>query len=423
MQQMENGNMNKIDTHSFGCRVNKYESQIMEKLTSEAGLENVILFNTCAVTQSAVREARRAIRKAKREQPHKKIIVSGCAAQIAPDEFANMQEVDLILGNEEKLHSKFYNFGIETSEKIKVNELHSVREACVHMIDGLDGCTRAFVQVQNGCNHRCTFCIIPYGRGVSRSVPQGAVIEQIKKLVGNGYKEIVLTGIDLTSWGADLPSAPNLGRLVHSILKHVPSLARLRLSSLDSIEIDEALFEALAYCPRLMPHLHLSLQSGDDMILKRMKRRHLSSHTIEFCQRLRKARPEIVFGADVIAGFPTETDEMFANSLSLVNRAGITHLHVFPFSARKGTPAARMPQVDNKIIKQRAEKLRAVGEKRLQNFLKSRIGKTEMVLMESNGVGRSEQFTPIKIANVKQGEMIRAKITGCNEKHLVGHVL
>ena len=329
--------------------------------------DGAVIFNTCAVTAEAVRQARQSIRKARRENPNARIIVTGCAAQTDPQGFSAMDEVDLVLGNEEKLKSHNYralpDFGVNDFEKARVNDIFSVRETASHMVDAIEGRARAFVQVQNGCDHRCTFCIIPYGRGNSRSVPMGAVVEQVKRLAGNGYAEVVLTGVDITSYGADLPGAPKLGRLVKTILRQVPDVKRLRLSSIDSIEADEELLEAIATEKRLMPHLHLSLQSGDDMILKRMKRRHLRDDSIRFCEEVRALRPDIVFGADIIAGFPTETEAMFENSLKIVEECGLTHLHVFPFSPREGTPAARMPQVRREVVKERAARLRAVGER------------------------------------------------------------
>ena len=342
----------------------------MKREADAAGLgtlENgAIIFNTCAVTSEAVRQARQAIRKARRDNPQARIIVTGCAAQTGADEFAAMDEVDLVLGNEEKLKSNSYrmlpDFGVNQFEKVRVNDIMEVRETASHMVDAIEGRARAFVQVQNGCDHRCTFCIIPYGRGNSRSVPMGGVVEQVKRLVGNGYNEVVLTGVDMTSYGPDLPGNLRLGRLVKTVLKEVPDLQRLRLSSIDSIEADEDLWKLLATEKRMMPHLHLSLQSGDNMILKRMKRRHLRENSIAFCENVRRIRPDIVFGADIIAGFPTETDEMFENSVRIVEECGLTHLHVFPFSPREGTPAARMPQVNRRIVKARAARLRAAGD-------------------------------------------------------------
>ena len=362
-----------VEIVTFGCRLNTYESEVMRREATAAGLgelkDGAVIFNTCAVTAEAVRQAKQSIRKARRENPNARIIVTGCAAQTDPSGFSAMDEVDLVLGNEEKLKSHNYralpDFGVNDFEKARVNDIFSVRETASHMVDAIEGRARAFVQVQNGCDHRCTFCIIPYGRGNSRSVPMGAVVEQVKRLAGNGYAEVVLSGVDLTSYGADLPGAPKLGRLVKTILRQVPDVKRLRLSSIDSIEADAELLEAIATEKRLMPHLHLSLQSGDDMILKRMKRRHLRDDSIRFCEEVRALRPDIVFGADIIAGFPTETEAMFENSLKIVEECGLTHLHVFPYSPREGTPAARMPQVRREVVKERAARLRAVGRTRL----------------------------------------------------------
>ncbi len=325
-----------IDVVTFGCRLNSYESEVMKREAEAAGLKDAILINTCAVTSEAVRQARQAVRKARRDNPEAKIIVTGCAAQTETSKFSEMEEVDLVLGNSEKLERASYGriaqFGLDASEKVRVNDIMSVRETAGHLIDGLEGRARAFVQVQNGCDHRCTFCIIPYGRGNSRSVPMGVVVDQVRRLVENGYREIVITGVDITSYGADLPGTPRLGTLVAKILKLVPELKRLRLSSIDSIEADDELMRVIAEDERLMPHFHLSLQAGDDMILKRMKRRHLRADTIRFCDEVRRMRPDVVFGADIIAGFPTETEEMFANTLAIVDECGLTHLHVFPFS-------------------------------------------------------------------------------------------
>ncbi|MFD0915039.1 tRNA (N(6)-L-threonylcarbamoyladenosine(37)-C(2))-methylthiotransferase MtaB [Pseudahrensia aquimaris] len=420
-----------VNVMTFGCRLNAYESEVMRREAKVAGLESLeggaIIVNTCAVTGKAVSDAKAAIRRARRENPQARIIVSGCAAQTDPDDFALMDEVDLVLGNEEKLHAHNYralpDFGVNQFEKVRVNDIMSVRETASHMVESIEGRTRAFVQVQNGCDHRCTFCIIPYGRGNSRSVPAGEVVEQVKKLVGNGYREIVLTGVDLTSWGGDLPGAPSLGRLVQALLKGVPDMARLRLSSIDSIEVDEPLTEAIAGDMRLMPHLHLSLQSGDDMILKRMKRRHLRDDTIRFCQDMRAARPDMVFGADIIAGFPTETDEMFARSVDIIDEAGLTHLHIFPFSPRKGTPAARMPQLDRGLVKERAKILRTKGSEALGAFLDSQIGKTQRVLVESGSLARTEQFTPVVLEGAEAGNFVMAKMDGHDGKRLTAHII
>ena len=427
----DSSNQTGLEVQTFGCRLNAYESEVMRREAKSAGLDalpdGTVLINTCAVTGKAVSDAKSAIRRARRERPDAKIIVSGCAAQTEPETFAEMGEVDLVLGNEEKLHAHSYRqfpeFGVNQFEKVRVNDIMELRETASHMVDALEGKTRAFVQVQNGCDHRCTFCIIPYGRGNSRSVPAGEVVDQIKKLVGNGYREIVLTGVDLTSWGGDLPGAPKLGRLVQSILTQVPDVERLRLSSIDSIEVDEPLFDAIASERRLMPHLHLSLQSGDNMILKRMKRRHNRDDTIRFCEDIRSRRPDMIFGADIIAGFPTETDAMFENSLAIVEEAGLTHLHVFPFSARKGTPAARMPQLDRGLVKQRARRLRELGAERVHRHLASRVGIVEEVLMEAGGRGRTMQFTPVRIDGEEAGRSVRARITGHSDTDLLGRLV
>lgn len=417
-----------LDMISFGCRLNTYETEVMRREAESAGLgqlaDGAVVINTCAVTAKAVRDAKQAIRRARRERPDARIIVSGCAAQTEPETFADMDEVDLVLGNEEKLHAHSYrqlpDFGVNQFEKVRVNDIMEVRETASHMVEAIEGRSRAFVQVQNGCDHRCTFCIIPYGRGNSRSVPAGEVVRQIQQLVDNGYQEIVLTGVDLTSWGGDLPGSPSLGRLVQSILKTVDGLKRLRLSSIDSIEVDEPLMDAIATDHRLMPHLHLSLQSGDNMILKRMKRRHLRDDTIRFCNDVRKARPDAVFGADIIAGFPTETEAMFDNSLSIVDEAGLTFLHVFPYSARKGTPAAKMPPVDGAVIKERARRLREKGAAALHAYLNGQVGRQAEVLMETNGLGRTEQFTAVKVADALPGKLIDVRITGHDGERLIG---
>lgn len=416
-----------IDVVTFGCRLNTYESEVMRREAESAGLGalqgGAIIFNTCAVTGEAVRQAKQSIRKARRENPEARIIVTGCAAQTEPGNFAAMDEVDLVLGNEEKLKANSYralpDFGVNDTEKARVNDIFSVRETAGHMVDAIEGRARAFVQVQNGCDHRCTFCIIPYGRGNSRSVPMGAVVEQVKRLAGNGYAEIVLTGVDMTSFGADLPGAPKLGRLVKTILKQVPEVKRLRLSSIDSIEADDDLLDAIATEPRLMPHLHLSLQSGDDMILKRMKRRHLRDQSIRFCEDVRKLRPGIVFGADIIAGFPTETEVMFENSEKIVAECGLTHLHVFPFSPREGTPAARMPQVRREVVKQRAARLRAAGEAAYRRHLSALAGTRQSILVERDGLGRTEGFTLAAVNTGAPGEIVEADITGHDGARLI----
>ncbi len=406
-----------IDLVTFGCRLNTYESEAMERQAREAGLEDTVIVNTCAVTAEATRQARQSIRRIARERPDARIIVTGCAAQVEPGTFAAMPEVAQVVGNHEKMQpgtwQKLQAFGIGESEKVIVDDIMAVRETAAHLIDGMKGRTRAFVQVQNGCDHRCTFCIIPYGRGNSRSVPMGVVVEQIRMLVENGTREAVLTGVDITSYGKDLPGEPRFGTLVRAILRHVPELERLRISSIDSVEADDDLMRALAEEERLMPHLHLSLQAGDDMILKRMKRRHLRADAIRFCAEARRLRPDLVFGADIIAGFPTETEAMFSNSLALVDACDLTHLHVFPFSPRPGTPAARMPQVERKLVKERAARLRARGEEALLRHLEREIGKTRNVLTETADTGRTEGFTPVRFAApVAPGEIRAVTIAG-----------
>ena len=402
---------------NHGCRLNAYETEAMKELAASAGVDNAIVVNTCAVTSEAVRKARQDIRKLRRDHPEAKLIVTGCAAQTEPDTFAKMNEVDIVLGNTEKMNpATWADLApdlIGQTEPVQVDDIMSVTETAGHLIDGFGTRSRAYVQVQNGCDHRCTFCIIPYGRGNSRSVPAGVVVDQIKRLVDSGYNEVVLTGVDLTSWGADLPATPKLGDLVMRILKLVPDLPRLRISSIDSIEVDDNLLCAIATEPRLMPHLHLSLQHGDDMILKRMKRRHLRDDAIAFCQEARKLRPDMTYGADIIAGFPTETEAMFANSLALVEECDLTWLHVFPYSPRPGTPAAKMPAVNGKLIKQRAAALRAAGTAQVDQHLQAQAGKTHHILMENTRMGRTEQFTEV-LFNTDQPEsqIVRAQITG-----------
>ena len=411
---------------TLGCRLNTYETEAMRELAKNESIENIAVVNTCAVTAEAVRKSKQEIRKIHRENPTTKIIVTGCAAQVEPETFAKMSEVSNVFGNIEKMKtstwtelSKEMNF-IGKTERIQVDDIMSAKETAGHLIDGFGTRSRAYVQVQNGCDHRCTFCIIPYGRGNSRSVAAGIIIEQIKRLVGNGFKEIVLTGVDLTSWGSDLPSKPKLGDLVLKILKLVPDLARLRISSIDSIEVDENLMEAIANEARLMPHFHLSLQSGDNMILKRMKRRHLRDDAILFCETVRKIRPEITFGADIIAGFPTETDDMFENSMQLVNECDLTWLHIFPYSPRQGTPASRMPQVNGIKIKERAKLLMSLRATQVSKYLNSQIGKYHNILMESESMGRTEQFAEVDFQNPQQpGEITFAKIEKLNNNRLM----
>jgi threonylcarbamoyladenosine tRNA methylthiotransferase MtaB len=420
-----------VDVLTFGCRLNAYESEVIKREADAAGLSTLeggaVIVNTCAVTAEAVRQARQAIRKARRENPDARIIVTGCAAQTEPATFGAMEEVDLVLGNEEKLKAHSYralpDFGVNRFEKVRVNDIMEVRETASHMVDAIEGRARAFVQVQNGCDHRCTFCIIPYGRGNSRSVPMGAVVDQVKRLVDNGYAEVVLTGVDLTSFGADLPGSPRLGKLVRTILRQVPELKRLRLSSIDSIEADADLMAALGEEERLMPHLHLSLQSGDDMILKRMKRRHLRADSIRFCEDARRFRPDVVFGADIIAGFPTETEEMFVNSLRIVEECGLTHLHVFPFSPREGTPAARMPQVARDKVKERAARLRARGDEAYRAHLAALAGTRQRILVEREGLGRTEGFTLAAIEAGVPGEIVEASVTGHDGERLTTALL
>ena len=408
---------------TLGCRLNAYETAAMQELAAEAGLSDLVVVNTCAVTSEAVRKSHREIRRLQRENPTSKIVVTGCAAQIDPQSFAAMDGVSAVLGNSEKMQSEVWqSLGadfIGEAEKIRVDDIMSVRDTAGHLIDGFGTRARAYVQVQNGCDHRCTFCIIPYGRGNSRSVAAGVVVDQIKRLVDRGYHEVVLTGVDLTSWGADLPATPKLGDLVMRILKLVPDLPRLRISSIDSIEVDENLMQAIATEARLMPHLHLSLQHGDDLILKRMKRRHLRDDAIWFCETARKLRPDITFGADIIAGFPTETEAHFQNSLKLVGDCDLTWLHVFPYSPRQGTPAARMPQVGGTDIKSRAASLRAAGTKQVTKHLTAQVGQTHSVLTENPHMGRTEQFTEVAFkAPQPIGKIVTAAITGHSDIQL-----
>jgi threonylcarbamoyladenosine tRNA methylthiotransferase MtaB len=414
-----------VETLTFGCRLNVYEAQVMQAEAEKAGLDDALIINTCAVTAEAVRQARQAVRRAKRDHPERKVIVTGCAAQTEARSFGDMAEVDLVIGNQDKMTAKAYApmaFGVPLNDKVQVNDIMSVRETAAHLIDAMDGHTRAFVQVQNGCDHRCTFCIIPFGRGPSRSVPMGAVVEQVKELVGNGYREVVLTGVDTTSYGGDLPGSPTLGKLVQAILRHVPELPRLRISSIDSIEADPALYEAASE-RRLMPHLHLSLQSGDDMILKRMKRRHSRADALAIVDKLRTLRPDMVLGADIITGFPTETEAMFENTRRIVGEAGLSYLHVFPFSPRPGTPAARMPQLPKAVGRERARLLRAEGERQFAALCAARVGRVESVLMERGGRGRTEQFVPVAVAGAQPGELLDVRITGLSRTGLVGERL
>ncbi|GHC74223.1 tRNA (N(6)-L-threonylcarbamoyladenosine(37)-C(2))-methylthiotransferase MtaB [Limoniibacter endophyticus] len=419
--------MSGVDVVTFGCRLNAYESEVVKREAESAGLGlldgGAVVVNTCAVTAEAVRQAKQAIRKLRREQPGARIIVTGCAAQTDPQSFGLMEEVDLVLGNEEKMHAHNYralpDFGVNHFEKVRVNDIMEITETASHMVEAFGERARAFVQVQNGCDHRCTFCIIPYGRGNSRSVPMGTAVEQIAKLVEKGFREIVLTGVDLTSYGGDLPGRPKLGRLVQSVLRELPQLERLRLSSIDSIEADDLLMDQIAGEQRLMPHLHLSLQHGDDMILKRMKRRHLREDAIRFCEEAKRLRPEIVFGADIIAGFPTETEAMFENALSIVEACSLTYLHVFPYSPREGTPAARMPQLPRTIVKDRARRLRRAGEAAHQAHIERLVGTQQRVLIERDGIGRCENFALAKVGNAKAGEIVNVEVSGHEGEMLI----
>ena len=418
-----------VDVVTFGCRLNTYESEVIRNAASGAGIERAVVVNTCAVTSEAVRQARQAIRRLKRERPDAKIVVTGCAAQTEPKTFANMPEVALIIGNEQKTSEEFWrnqhdtlrgSFGLEAEEKSVVNDIMAVRETALHLVEGIEGRARAFIQVQNGCDHRCTFCIIPFGRGHSRSVPMGEVVEQVRKLAANGYREVVLTGVDITSYGSNLPGAPRLGKLVRQILRHVPELERLRISSIDSVEADADLLDALAQEPRLMPHLHLSLQHGDDLILKRMKRRHSRADAVAFARQVRRLRPDVVFGADIIAGFPTETDAAFARSRDLVAECGLTYLHVFPYSARPGTPAARMPQVPHPVRRERAALLRQDGAAALRRHLDAEIGARRRVLVEQHDSARTEHFTPVRLSMpAAPGTILDLSIAGHDGRHLL----
>src|SRR5450755_237711 len=412
-----------VDVVTFGCRLNAFESEVIAREAERAGLTDTVVINSCAVTNEAVAQARQSIRRLKRERPEARIVVTGCAAQTQARMFAEMAEVDRVVGNDDKMRGEAWRnartsfdaapaFGIASDEKIAVADIMAVKEMAPHLLEGFQkGLPRVFVQVQNGCDHRCTFCIIPYGRGNSRSVPMGAVVDQVLALVARAHTEIVLTGVDLTSYGADLPGAPKLGQLTKQILRHVPELRRLRISSIDQIEVDRDLLDVIADNDRLMPHLHLSLQSGDDLILKRMKRRHLRKDAITFCAQVRRLRPDIALGADIIAGFPTETDEMFKRSEGLVEECDLTFLHVFPYSPRPGTPAARMPQVKGGEIRERAKRLRATGEAALQRRLSSEVGATREVLIESASQGRTEHFLPVAIASETPGAVRARAIT------------
>src|SRR6266702_1967755 len=417
-----------VDIVTFGCRLNPFESEVIRREAESVGLTDTIIVNSCAVTNEAVAQARQSIRRLKRARPDARIVVTGCAAQTQTAMFAEMAEVDRVLGNDDKMRSEAWRdtraafdagFGVAQTEKIAVADIMAVREMAPHLLEGYQsGLPRVFVQVQNGCDHRCTFCIIPYGRGNSRSMPMGAVVQQVRALAERGHAEIVLTGVDLTSYGADLPGAPKLGGLVKQILRHVPELKRLRISSIDQVEADSDLLDAIADDERLMPHLHLSLQSGDDLILKRMNRRHSRDDAVQFCAQVRRLRPDIAFGADVIVGFPTETEEMFVRSLDLVEECGLTFLHVFPYSKRPGTPAARMPQVAGESIKERASRLRAAGAAALRLRLQAEIGATRDVLIESASQGRTEHYLPVAIAGERVGSIVPLRIAGSEGERL-----
>ncbi|MFK7968652.1 MAG: tRNA (N(6)-L-threonylcarbamoyladenosine(37)-C(2))-methylthiotransferase MtaB [Rickettsiaceae bacterium] len=405
---------------TFGCRLNIYESEIIKNNLAKSKLENVVVVNTCAVTREAEKQARQAIRKIKRQDPSKTIIVTGCAAQNTPAMFASMSEVDKVLGNEEKLSDSNYFIG---EERVAVNDIMSIKETANHLVKSFEGKARAFIQVQNGCDHRCTFCMIPYGRGNSRSVPIGVIAEQVRMLVAENYHEIVLTGVDVTAYGADLPGSPTFAQMIRRILALIPNLQRLRLSSIDVAEIDDDLFDLIAYNSRIMPHFHISLQAGDNMILKRMKRRHNREQVVEFCNKLRAIRPEVSFGADIIAGFPTETDEMFENTRRLIAEAGLQYLHVFPYSERDGTPAARMPQVPKKIRKERASILRAEGVKELHKFFSQNLGRDVNILVEKNNMAHTENFIPVKLdGKYSVGQILRATLCSFEIEHMIAKV-
>lgn len=410
---------------TFGCRLNIYESAVMQDHAEKAGLDDVIIVNTCAVTKEAERQARQAIRKAYRENPHKKIIVTGCSAQIDPKTYAEMPEVSKVIGNDLKMKAETWSH--PSDKRVVLNDIMAVKETAGHLVQGFQGKARAFVQVQQGCDHRCTFCIIPYGRGNSRSVPVGVIVDQVRKLYETGHKEIVLTGVDISSYGQDLPGTPSLGQMIRRLIGLVPEIHRIRLSSIDPAEVDQDLWRLIAEEPRLMPHLHLSMQAGDDMILKRMKRRHLRHDLYDLCRKARDLRPDMVFGADVIAGFPTETEEMFENTRKTVEECDITHLHVFPYSEREGTPAARMPQVDKQTRRERAAVLRQAGQSNLEKFLTRQIGKTGEILIEKDNTGHTEHFVPVCLKEdgigFRPGEIVGSRITGHADSRLLAEAI
>jgi len=401
---------------TFGCRLNSYESEVMRDHAQKNNLKNTIIINTCAVTNEAERQSRQAVRKAKRDNPSAKIIVTGCSAQINPSDYSEMQEVDMVLGNHEKMKASSFLEEAFNTEPVKVNDIMEIEETAHHLISGFDNKVRAFIQIQNGCDHRCTFCSIPFGRGNNRSVPLPEIIQQIKMLVANGCKEIVFTGVDITGYGTDLPGTPTLGQMTRRVLSQVKDLERLRLSSLDPVEIDDDLFDLIANEPRLMPHLHISLQAGDDVVLRRMKRRHLRHHVVEFCEKARSLRSDLVFGADIIAGFPTETEEMFENTYNLVKECDLTYLHIFPYSARKGTPASRMPQVKSHLIKERAARLREVGNAQKDKYYDGCVGKVVKVLIETSQTGHTEHYAPVELSQPlpqeRIGHILSVKVIG-----------
>lgn len=418
--------MSEPEVITLGCRLNAFESEVMRQHARAAGLDDAVIVNTCAVTGEAVRKATQTIRKLRRERPTARIIVTGCAAQVEPERFAAMAGVDHVIGNDEKLKAEtFEGLSIAGAKRVVVNDIMSVRETAPHMIDYMQSKARAFLQIQNGCDHRCTFCIIPFARGPSRSVAAGDVVAQVRRVVENGVLEVVLTGVDITSYGPDLPGSMRLGKLVRQILKHVPELKRLRLSSIDQVECDSDLLDAIAGEPRLMPHLHLSMQSGDDMILKRMKRRHLRRDAEQFCETVRRLRPDMVFGADLIAGFPTETEQMFENSLSIVDTCGLSFLHVFPYSRRAGTPAAKMPQVPGGTIKERAARLRHKGGATLTSYLQRQIGVPLEVLTENGGIGRTPHFAEVDLTAMPPppGKVVQVRALGLDRDRLIGEVV
>ncbi len=411
---------------TLGCRLNAYESEVMRDHAQTQGLENAVIINTCAVTNEAERQSRQAVRKAKRENPDAKIIVAGCSAQLHADIYAAMPEVDRVLGNHDKMQQ--INFAPQLPQKIVVSDIMAIKETAQHLISGFENRVRAFIEIQNGCDHRCTFCSIPFGRGNNRSAPVAEIVRQVKKLVDENCQEIVFTGVDITGYGADLPGTPTLGQLIRRTFHHVPELLRLRLSSLDPVEIDDELFQLIAHEPRLMPHFHLSLQAGDNMILKRMKRRHSREQAIDVVHKIKQLRPDAVFGADIIAGFPTETPDMFLNSLAIIDECDLTHLHVFPYSPREGTPAARMPQVNRLEIKSRAEQLRRAGEKRLQNFLINQIDHEVSVLVERDLKGRTQHYAAVVFEDELTvqpfiGSIIKARITDVEKDHLRARII